>query len=444
MAKLTFFVAIIFLVVLGLLAFFNKGSVELTVWEGTSYQVPVIALILISGAVGILSMFVIVAIRDVRRYVESWQVQRQQKKESKIQESYSKGLDAFFASRYKDASELFTRVVEYDPSHVNALMRLGDIFLHEKDLAKAKASYIQAKEMKPRSIEALLSLVNVSEAQQKWQEAVKYLDSILEIDDENPDILFRKRGIYERNKKWEELLEVQQKILKCKLSSEEEQRESGNLLGYKYELGRHYLEIGDMDKAVKTLKNIVKTDKDFVAAYLTLAEAYVEEGKMNDAEDILIKGFDETSSLVFLARLEDLFITIGEPGAIIDLYQKAVQKDRSDLRLQFFLAKLYYRLEMIDYALDTINSMDATAFDYPELHVLLGSVYDRRAEYEKAVHEFNKVLNADRPIVVPFCCSNCHYISKDWAGRCPECKRWNTFILDIHEVCKTQKRQNSS
>jgi tetratricopeptide (TPR) repeat protein len=444
MAKLTFFIAIIFLVVLGLLAFFNKGSVELTVWEGASYQVPVIALILISGAVGILSMFIIVAIRDVRRYVESWQVQRQQKKESKIQESYSKGLDAFFASRYKEASELFTRVIEDDPSHLNALLRLGDIFLEEKEFTKARASYFQAKEIKPRSVEALLSLVNVSEAQQKWQEAVKYVDSILEIDDENPDILYKKRGIYERNKKWEELLDVQQKILKCKLSSEEEQRENRNLLGYKYELGRHCLEIGDMDKAVKTLKNILKTDKDFSAVYLTLAEAYVGEGKMNEAEEILAKGYEETSSLVFLARLEDLFITIGEPGAIIDLYQKEIQKDRSDLRLQFFLAKLYFRLEMLDYAFDTINSMDTTAFDYPELHVLLGSIYERRAEYEKAVNEFNKILNADRPSVVPFCCSNCHYISKDWAGRCPECKRWNTFILDIHEVCKTQKRQNSS
>ena len=81
MAKLTFFIAIIFLVLIGLLAFFNKGSVELTVWEGASYQVPVIALILISGALGILSMFIIVAIRDAKRYVESWQVQRQQKKE---------------------------------------------------------------------------------------------------------------------------------------------------------------------------------------------------------------------------------------------------------------------------------------------------------------------------------------------------------------------------
>ena len=122
----------------------------------------------------------------------------------------------------------------------------------------------------------------------------------------------------------------------------------------------------------------MKTDKDFSAAYLTLAEAYVGEGKMNEAEEMLAKGYEETASLVFLARLEDLFITIGEPGAIIDLYQKEIQKDRSDLRLQFFLAKLYFRLEMLDYAFDTINSMDTTAFDYPELHVLLGSVYERR------------------------------------------------------------------
>ena len=57
MAKLTFFFLIVFLAVLSLLAFFNKESVSLTVWKGVTYHdVPVIALIFISTAVGIVSI----------------------------------------------------------------------------------------------------------------------------------------------------------------------------------------------------------------------------------------------------------------------------------------------------------------------------------------------------------------------------------------------------
>jgi tetratricopeptide (TPR) repeat protein len=433
----------IFLVIISLLAFLNKGTVDLTVWEGINYEMPVIALVIISTAAGILSMFIIVVIRDARKYIDSWQIQRQQKKESKIGESFSKGLNAFFAYRYDEAEELFTRVIEDEPSHLEALLRLGDISCDRQEYVKAKDYYLKARELKPRNIEVLLSLEKVSIRGKNWQDALKYLDSILEIDDANIMVLHRKRDIYEANGKWDELMDVQQKILKCKLSEEEQKEEDRILLGYKYELGRHYYGTGDTDKAVKTFKSVLKTDKDFISAYLSLAEIYMKEGNTKESESVLLKGYEETSSLVILAQLENYYITEGAPGTIIDLYQKAVQKDPRDLKHQFFLAKLYYRLEMIDHAFETINNMDVSAHDFPDLHALFGNIYQRRAQYENAISEFKKALKVEKPLVVPFCCSVCSNNARTWSGRCPECKNWNTLILDIHEACKAQKRQSS-
>ena len=444
MTKFTFFIILVFLVILSMLAAFNDGLVILKVWKDIGYEMPVIALVIISTAVGILSMFVIVAIRDARRYIDSWQIQRQQKKDSKIQEQYSKGLNAFFAFRYEEAEELFERVIEDDPSHLDALLRLGDIYYSRQDFVKAIDSYMKAKELKPRNIEVLLSIEKVSVAQKNWKEALKYLNSVLDIDDENTKILFMKRDIYERNGKWEELIDVQQKILKRKLPEEEEAEENKALLGYKYELGKHYHATGDSDKAVKTLKSVLKSDKDFSAAYIALADVHLKDGNTKEAESILMKGYEETFSRVILARLEDHYITEGVPGTIIDLYQKAVQRDPNDLRQQFFMAKLYYRLEMIDHAFETINNIDTSSFDFPNLHALFGSIYERRAQYEKSIGEFKKALKVKRPLLIPFCCSVCKCKTGDWSGRCPECKNWNTMILDINEACETQKRQSSS
>jgi tetratricopeptide (TPR) repeat protein len=444
MGKLVAIFVIVFLSILGVLAYFNNATVDLTIWKGVTYTIPVVALILASSAVGIFSMLVIYTIRDARRYIDSWQIQRQQKKELKIQESYARGLDAFFASRYREAEDLFTRVTQEDPSNFNALMRLGDIAFEKKEFSNAKDFYMRARELKPRNIEAMLSLERVAKVQKNWQDALKYLDSILEIDSENLTILYKKREIYEKIKRWEELLEVQHKILKCNLSPEEEQEENKKLLGYKYELGRDYLETGATDKAVKTLKAIIKIDKNFIPAYLALAEAYLKEGDNKEAGSLLLKGYEETSSLVILARLEDLYITEGEPGTIIDIYQRAIQKDQKDMRLQFFLAKLYYRLEMIDYALETASGIDTATFDCHELHTLLGNIYERRAQHEKAVHEFRIALGEDKPLLVPFCCSNCNYTTNDWSGRCPECNNWNTITFNIDEACKVKKRQSSS
>jgi tetratricopeptide (TPR) repeat protein len=190
---------------------------------------------------------------------------------------------------------------------------------------------------------------------------LRYLDNILEIDEENPKALYKKRDIYERTKNWEALLETQYKILKSGIPEYDKQNEQKNLLGYKYELGRHYLEKGELEKAIKTLKAVIKTDKDFISAYLALAESYISNDNNKEAEKLLIEGYEATSSLVFLVRLEDFFITTGEPGRIIDLYQKAIQTNPNDQKLRFFLAKLYFRLEMIDYAIETVTSRGTPA-----------------------------------------------------------------------------------
>ena len=445
MAKLTVFLVILFLALLSVFAFFNKGVVDVTVWKGVTYEkVPMIALILISTSIGICSMFIIAAVRDARRYLANWQTQRRQKMQAKIEESYSKGCEAIFAERYEEAEELLTRVTGEDPSNLKALLRLGDIYYKKGDFRKAANYYLSAKEIKPRSIEILLSLVKVFEAQHKQQDLIKYLDILLDIDEQNPGFLYRKRDIYESGNKWEEVLHVQNRIFKCKLSPEDKEREGNKLVGYRFELAKHYLTTGQKDKAIKRLKAIIRMDKDFLPAYLTLSDAYIADGNNNEAEDLLLKGYEATSSPVLLVRLEKHFITIGEPGTIIDLYQKAIHKDPNDLRLQFFISKLYYRLEMIDYASEALNAIDAAAFKHPELHALLGNVYERRSEYKKASAEFKKALNADKPLVIPYCCSNCGHISRNWSGRCPECNEWNTFILDINEICKIQKRQSSS
>ncbi|MEF9425801.1 MAG: tetratricopeptide repeat protein [Candidatus Mariimomonas ferrooxydans] len=437
MTKLAIFLFIIFCVVMGYLLMLNNDSVTLKLSETYSYEVHKIALLIFSTVFGAFVIFVLVAVRDARRYIESWQGHRKQKKDLKIQESYLKGLDAFFACRYEEASELFNGILQKDITDLNALLRLGDIDFIKGNMIKARDFYVKAKDIRPQSIEALFSLEKVFESEKKWQEALGYLDNILEIDEENPKALYKKREIYEINKNWEALLEVQSKILKSDIAEEEKQKEQKNLLGYKYELGHYYLEKGETDRAKKVLRSIIKLDRGFVAAYLALAESYLREGDVEEAEELLIKGYDETSAmLVFLVRLEDFFITTGEPGRIIDLYQKAIQKNPKDPALQFFLAKLYYRLEMIDYAFETITGIDTSTIDNPDLHILFGDIHERHEQYDKAAKEFRKALKAERPFLVPFCCTHCNYTSKDWAGRCPKCAQWNTLALDVSGTCK--------
>ncbi len=438
MVKLIIFLFIIFIAALGYLAILNNEPITLKLSDQSTYEVPKIALILLSSAVGALAILVLVAVRDAKRYLGGWQNMRQQKKDLRIQELYSKGLDASFAGKHEEAAEFFNHILEEDTANVDTLLRLGDAAFNTGDLIKAKDFYMKAKEIRPQGVEVLLSLEKVFEAEQKWQEALRYLDNILEIDEDNPKALYRKREIYEINRNWESLLTVQHKLLKSDILEKEKQTEHQKLFGYRYELGRHYLEKGDIDKAKKILRHLIKANKDFIAAHLALAESYLRGNDIEEAENILLKGYEVTNAVVFLIRLEDFFIDIGEPGRIIDLYQKEVRKNLKDSKLQFLLAKLYYRLEMIDYAFEVLTGIDTTTIDYPDFHILLGSIYRRRMEYDRAAEEFKKALTKpEKPFLMSsYCCAHCNHTSKEWMGRCPSCKRWNTLALNLGGACK--------
>jgi lipopolysaccharide biosynthesis regulator YciM len=92
------------------------------------------------------------------------------------------------------------------------------------------------------------------------------------------------------------------------------------------------------------------------------------------------------------------------------------------------MGKLYYRLEMIDDAFDTIAEMENTEERFPDLHKILGNIYVRRGQLDLAVEEFKKALNLKKMVVIPYYCPLCDFHTTEWAGRCQRCGEWNTYI----------------
>ena len=100
------------------------------------------------------------------------------------------------------------------------------------------------------------------------------------------------------------------------------------------------------------------------------------------------------------------------------------------------MGKVFYRLEMLDDAFETLCTVDTSSAPYPELHQLLGNIYLRRQQFEKAAAEFRKVIDIRKPFRLPYCCYGCGFTSQDWSGRCPNCREWNTFQFNLYGICK--------
>lgn len=442
MSKLSLLVFLIFLSVVALFAAFNKETTTIAVPFGNTYEVPKISLLLFSASLGAATVFLIFLIRDARRFVTTYQYQKKRRKDDRINEMYGRAMNAILANDAIEARKSLGDILKEEPLHIDALLRLGDLALKEDSLETAFEYYRKALSASPKNLETRFSLAKTLEAMGRHQDALAYIEEILELDPDNLTALYEKRSMLEKtekNNKWEELVDVQKTILKNVYTEKDKQKEELNLLGYRYEQAREALEQGQFERASKEFRAIIKADKDFIPAYLGLAEVMLREGDADGAADFLERSYEQTSSEILLARLEDLLINLGEPSRLIKIYQAAVaraQQPATKNMLRFFLGKLFYRLEMIDDAFETLRAVDTDA--YPELYLLLGELYLRRQQCENAVAEFKKTIGLKRALRLPYCCADCGAMSEEWSGRCPSCNHWNTYQFNLYGTCKVR------
>jgi tetratricopeptide (TPR) repeat protein len=431
MGKISIFFFLLILVIIGFFGMENKDMVLVTVPFGSTYETPKFVLALLSTVVGAAVVLVLVFIRDTKRVIDAMQLQRRQKKEARIQEYYAKALNAILGNRDEDARDALKDILKEDPEHIDALLRLGDIAFRNEDYATALGFYRNARDISPKNLLSLLSMEAVLEKSDHHDSALKLLDEILDIDGNNLTALYKKQAILEKKEKWDELYTLQKTIIKLAQSEKEKQREEKKQLGYKYEYGRSSLEGGEIEKAEKAFRTLLKIDTSFLPAYLGLAEVMETRGEAEEAINFLEKNYETLHSAIIRARLEDLLISVGEPGRLLRFYRNALARAPQDNGLKFMLGKLYSRLEMVDDAIRTLESIDTNVYSNPELFVVRGELYRKRDQISRAMEEFRMAVETGRTPGIPYRCTGCGAISADWSGRCPGCGAWNTLALDV-------------
>lgn len=422
-------------VLIVLLVEFNQEMITINLLPSKAYDLSKSAFLLISLSIGAALVLVLYVLRDIKRFLRGLRVQREQKKRSKIQELYTKGLNSLLAKRNSEATSYFQRVLSIDPNHVDTLLRMGISQLREKNPQEAILLHQKALSLDSENQEVRFSLAADYEEAKRYDDALKVYQDILARDSSNFAALIKMRDLYQRLNLWEELYETQRSLLASPLSPSEQEVEHRKLVGFKYEFGRARLEAGDLERARKVFRGVIKLDRDFIPAYLGLGEVYLEEQKSKEAAELWEKAYKMTSSILLLHRLEDLYLKQGEPGKAIEIYTQAVTWKPQDNTLKFFLGKLFYRLEMIDEAFDILSAVDWGDKDFPDVHKLLGNIYLRRGSLGLAASEFKKALGFKKQIIIPYVCSNCELRTTGWTGRCPNCGKWNTFGTNLEKNC---------
>ncbi|MCS6306411.1 MAG: tetratricopeptide repeat protein [Nitrospira sp.] len=405
----------------------NPGTVVVHTAPGAELELSPVTLVLISMAFGAVLATLVVGLQHTTHLILNWRSNRLVRRKEKVDTLHRDGTHAFMSKRTIEAITLLEKALTIDPNRVDSLLWLGNIHRSEQNYPEAIRLHQHAQRVDDRNIEVLLELGKDLEEAKRYEEALQTLQKILKIEPDNLTALIRKRNLNIRMERWSEALEIQHRLVKANLPTPEKQAEAALLVGCMYEVGRQLLERGHPDKARRYFRGAIKKDRGFLPAYIGMGEILLHEGKTKDAVEILKKVYSRTRSVIILHRLEELFLDQGEPSEIIRVYQEALQQDPHNPVLQFYLGKLYYRLEMVDEAFDLLSTIEGPQDHLLDYHKIMANLYLRKQHFEEAIVELKKALSFKKRVVVPYICTQCQQESVEWSGRCRRCAKWNTL-----------------
>jgi len=403
----------------------NPDNVKLYLGGGKFFETSIATYVVASFVLGIVISIIISFFYDIGRLISGWKEGKKGKKREESKDFFEKARTYDLRGDREKAIENINKIIRKTPDMEEPYMFLSDIYISMKEFDKAIEILDLAEANLGKRESVLLKRAKVRLRTKDMQKIENELKEVLKTNESNLEALAILRDYYISGKKWDNAYETEKKIRKF-IKTDDEKME---FLGIRCEKVRtlfsNKFEINSED-IIKELKEIIGEDKRFIPAYILLAEAYKKTGKLNEAGRVYGRGYSKTGHIVFLLKMEDLYIDRGNPEIILKIYRRILDISPRNYLIEFLYARLCLRLEMIDEAIDMLNTLLAEGADFKGLHKAMAEAYIHRGQMEKAVEEFRRAFPSEH-VYIPFVCNNCQTKKVEWSDFCDTCNSWNTI-----------------
>ena len=413
------------------LSYENPMDVEFHFF-GKAFETEISLLMISSFVLGAMLVFIGTLARDAKRAIQDYQKSRQMKKAESLKEELNKGMDHFLRGNLTKAKTHFDEVLKRDPSQIDLYFKLSEIALKEGNEEEGLNWLERARLIDMRNVDILLHEADLYQRMKRFDEAIHTLNRAIGLDETNLKVLRNLRKMHLESRTWEEAIRIQKSILKLTKGKQAEEEETLFFLGLKYEHARDLLNRGgekNLEDSLKEAKEIVRERKTFQPGFLLLGDIYLRLGRWASAGKVWGKSFTRFKSIVFILRLEELYLGREDPSTLLRIYQRALKQNPDHWEIALFYAKLCLRLEMLDEALEEIDEISLRIKDFPALHRLLAEIYLHKKDFSRAAQEFEKTFELTGTSYIPFVCTTCERESREWIVYCPQCGRWGTYTI---------------
>jgi tetratricopeptide (TPR) repeat protein len=423
--KVFFFLFFLFLLVHLYISYLNPESSRLYVGNGKYYETTIANYIAAAFVFGVIISIILSFFGDIRRAVARRRQEKAERKKTEITGLFEKGRLYEMKGETEKAAEYFNRAIRTSPQLEEPYLLMADMHISRKEFDKARDVLEQAQRNLGKKESLLFKKIKINLATKDMDRIEEDAKEILKISESNLKAMAILRDVLICRKEWDGALELEKRLRK-QIKTEDENR---RLIGIQYERAKQLLERRDeklYEQIAKDLREITNENKHFVPAYLLAADVYKKMGKLNDAGRVYGRGYSKTGHMVFLQRMEDLYINRGEPAVILKIYRRLLEVAPKNQLLIFLYARLCLRLEMIDEAIELLSSLLTEEKEFRGLHRVMAEGYLHRGDLQNAVDEFVKAFPISS-VYMPFYCEACQTTRDQWSDFCENCFSWNTI-----------------
>jgi tetratricopeptide (TPR) repeat protein len=162
---------------------------------------------------------------------------------------------------------------------------------------------------------------------------------------------------------------------------------------YHNNLGNAFLNLGQIDIAVRCFKKALCLKSDYVDAYNNLGNALKKQGKNEEAKDQYIKALELNPDYVpAINNLANLLKDQGKLDEAITHYRKAVTL-KPDLAEAFFnLGNAFKESDKFDDAIEQYYKAISINPEFADVHNNLGNILKKKKRYDEAVRHYNRAI----------------------------------------------------
>ncbi len=400
-------------------------------------SIPVWAALLVVFLAGLVPGAAFLAIRSLQRDLSRRHKRRLHREEETSGQRYRRAIDFHVDGQWRKAAAELEVLLTDRPEDFPTLLLYGEVLRRQGETRQALEVHRRASVLYPRSVALLYQLAEDYEAVGEAQVAREIRSRIQrDFPGQGLKVMVRRRDLAMAAEKWGEAVRWHDKVqamLEEIGDAQGLEREQGVSHGLSYQRGVARLEKDKPAEAARIFKKLLEQEPRFVPAWIMLGEAALLQEDQEKALSEWRQGYRETSSPVFLMRIEDHFIESEAPARAIETLREIIGQADSDVIPRFFLGRLYYRLEMHDEALKVLEGIGERLDPSPTYHYLLGRIRQRRDDPRGAMSRYLECLRRQGVTNGSFVCRSCEAGYPEWRDRCEACGSWNSVEVDLQE-----------